>query len=211
MTIRDAYLEAAASAAELIRHPLVVESWGTPSALPKMTVGALACHLGGQILSTHELVSTPPREQEPIALLEHYARASWVRAGVDDEANASIRSGAETSAHEGAEALGDRVIQALLSLRTRLPDVREPDTVQLPWQGWSLSVDDFLVTRMMEITVHSDDLAVSVDMPTPELPETVLSPVMALLVNLSLRRHGQASVVRALTRKERAPTDITAF
>jgi len=211
VTIRDAYLEAATSAADLICHPLVVQSWEKPSALPKLTVGALACHLGGQILLTHDLLSAPPKEPEPIALLEHYARASWVRADLDDDVNVSIRRGAETNAHDGAAALEGKVIEALSSLRMRLPDVREPDTVQLPWQGWSLSLDDFLVTRMMEITVHSDDLAVSLDMPTPELPETVLSPVMALLVNLSLRRHGQASVVRALTRKERAPTGITAF
>jgi hypothetical protein len=35
--------------------------------------------------------------------------------------------------------------------------------------------------------------------------------VFALLVGLSLRRHGQASVVRALARAERAPASISAF
>jgi len=67
------------------------------------------------------------------------------------------------------------------------------------------------VTRMMEITVHSDDLAVSVDIATPDLTEQVLSPVLQLLASLAVRRHGQPAVVRALSRAERAPDTITAF
>ena len=41
----------------------------------------------------------------------------------------------------------------------------------IPWQGWSLTAHDFLVTRLMEIVVHSDDLAASVGLPTPEFPD----------------------------------------
>ena len=31
-----------------------------------------------------------------------------------------------------------------------------PPTAYLPWQGWRLATDDFLVTRLMEMVVHSD-------------------------------------------------------
>jgi hypothetical protein len=58
--------------------------------------------------------------------------------------------------------------------------------------------------------VHSDDLAVSVDVEPPPLPEHVLGPVLALLVGISLHRHGQAAVVRGLSRRERAG-NISAF
>jgi hypothetical protein len=81
----------------------------------------------------------------------------------------------------------------------------------MPGWDWALSFDDYLVTRVMEIVVHSDDLAVSVGVEPPVLPEVVLGPVLALLVGVSLQRHGQASVVRALTRRERAPDTIAAF
>jgi hypothetical protein len=38
------------------------------------------------------------------------------------------------------------------------------------------------------------------------------SPEVAdLLARLSLHKHGQAAMLRALTRSERAPADITAF
>jgi hypothetical protein len=63
----------------------------------------------------------------------------------------------------------------------------------------------------MEIVVHSDDLAASVDLPTPEFPEAVLVPVLDLLTLLSLRRHGQDAVVRALSRPQRASGSISAF
>jgi hypothetical protein len=81
----------------------------------------------------------------------------------------------------------------------------------MPWWDWSLSFEDYLVTRVMEIVVHSDDLAVSVDVEPPALPEAVLGPVLALLVGVSLQRHGQAALVRALSRSERAPASISAF
>ena len=52
--------------------------------------------------------------------------------------------------------------------------------------------------------MHSDDLAVSVGVDTPVLPAEVFDPVRDLLVRLAVARHGQARVVAALTRRERA-------
>src|SRR6266545_4791594 len=75
----------------------------------------------------------------------------------------------------------------------------------------ALVLEDFLVTRMMEVAVHSDDLAFSVGVPPPELPACVLDPVLALLSSLAVRRHGAPAVLRALSRAERAPATIAAF
>ncbi|MGH3387023.1 MAG: maleylpyruvate isomerase N-terminal domain-containing protein, partial [Nocardioidaceae bacterium] len=66
-------------------------------------------------------------------------------------------------------------------------------------------------TRMMEIAVHSDDLAASVDVATPDLPAEVVDTVVDLLSRLAVRRHGPTAVLRALTRAERAPAGIAAF
>jgi hypothetical protein len=85
-----------------------------------------------------------------------------------------------------------------------------PPAIRMPWWDWSLSFEDFLLTRVMELVVHSDDLAVSVGTEPPALPEEVLGPVLALLVGVALRRHGQPAVVRALSRSERAG-GISAF
>jgi hypothetical protein len=81
----------------------------------------------------------------------------------------------------------------------------------LPWQDVRMRVDDFVVTRMMEIVVHSDDLADSVDVPTPLFGPAVAEPVVALLGALAAERHGEGAVVRTLVRPQRAPATVTAF
>jgi hypothetical protein len=52
--------------------------------------------------------------------------------------------------------------------------------------------------------VHAD-IAVSAGIDTPTLPGAVLDPVVALLSGLAVRRHGQAALLRAFARVERAP------
>ena len=81
----------------------------------------------------------------------------------------------------------------------------------LPQTGWALSLGDFLVTRMLELAVHQDDLAVSVGLATPDLPDPAFDPVLVLLARLAARRHGQAALLRALARAERAPAAINAI
>jgi hypothetical protein len=57
---------------------------------------------------------------------------------------------------------------------------------------------------------RTDDLAVSLGVPTPLLPDPVFDPVRDLLVRLAVRRHSQSAVISALTRRERAGS-IAAF
>jgi hypothetical protein len=64
---------------------------------------------------------------------------------------------------------------------------------------------------MMEIAVHSDDLAQSVGLPTPLFPADVADAVVVLLARLAARRHGAPAVIRAFSRAERAPERLTAF
>lgn len=212
----DDFLLAGASALELLGRVELVHQWGRPSALPEMTVGGLAAHLGSQVLSVHAAVTAGAHvtDEAPVPLLEHYGRVAWVKAGPDDPANVTIRDDAERSAASGHDPLVADVQGALADLQTAftasLP-AGLPPAVRMPWWDWSLSFEDYLVTRVMEIVVHSDDLAVSLDIEPPRLPQRVLGPVLALLVGVSLQRHGQAAVVRALSRSERAPASVSAF
>ena len=63
----------------------------------------------------------------------------------------------------------------------------------------------------MEIMVHSDDLAASVGLPTPEFSEPVVRAVLGLLSAVAVDRHGQTAVLRALSRPQRAPDHVSAF
>lgn len=210
------FLAAGASVVELLSRMEVVTGWSRASALPDLTVGALAAHLGSQVLSVHAAVTTGAgaTEDRPVTLLEHYQRVPWVDGGHDDPANVTIREDAEQAAGTGHDALVAAVQSALADLETAFTSSLPaglPPAIRMPWWDWALSFDDFLATRLMEIVVHSDDLAVSVYVEPPALPRTVLGPVLALLVGVSLQRHGQAAVVRALSRSERAPASISAF
>ena len=210
-SVRDSYLLAAASAATLLNQPAVAAAWSRPSALAKLTVGGLAVHLGRQVTRPVEVIEADPPAEAPVPLLEHYRRSAWVTAGIDDASNVSIRDNSEADAKDGAEALRRRVEAALATLRQRLSDEPADRVVAPPWTNWPLSLNDFLASRVLEIVIHSDDLAVSVGIPTPELPASVTDPVLQLLCQLATERHGPTAVLRTLSRSERAPLTISAF
>jgi len=174
-----------------------------------MSVGALARHLVSQWFNAVRLLSAPAGDA-PITARQHYERAAWVHSGPDDDANVDIRQGSEELAAEGPEAMRALVATLAPELSDVLARPRD-GSVLIPWQGWSLSEHDFLVTRLMEIVVHSDDLAASIGVVTPEFPPEALAPVLDLLTGLAVRRHGSTAVVRTLARPQRAPAAISAF
>lgn len=203
MTRDDAFLLAADAVLDLVDLPEVTVRWSQPSALPRLTVGGLAVHLGNQVVRAAELLTREPGDLPVLADAdEHYARSAWPTAAPEDPVN--DRGGDETLALEGPAALHDRVVAHRDRVRDALASGAAQDVVPVPWAGWALRREDFLLTRMLEVVVHSDDLAVSVGVDTPTFPAAVFDPVRDLLVRLAVARHGQARVVAALTRRERA-------
>ena len=209
--IRLAFLDAATSAAEVLSHRDVAAGWSRPSALAGFSVGGLSMHLASQVLNADGALDRQVPDFPQVTLLEHYARSAWIEAPIEDEANTSIVEGGESAAVDGPAAMVSDVNRALARLRVELPR-QAPDRLgSMPWWRWTLTFDDLLLTRMMEIAVHSDDLAVSVGVPTPTLPPSVLEPVLGLLSQLALRRHGPTALLRASSRSERAPASISAL
>jgi hypothetical protein len=200
---------AAAVALDEIQRSEVRDQWLLPSALPKMSIGALACHLGRQVVRASELLPVAT-DIPPLDCVDtHYDRAAWVLStSPDDPPN--DRSTDDAEAALGAAALAGRSSRALQTVRRVLADGTARDVVAIPWQGWSLRRDDFLLTRMLEIVVHADDLALSIGVRTPEFPAEVFAPVRDLLVRLAVKRHGQSAVISTLARSERTQV-IAAF
>jgi hypothetical protein len=200
---------AAQVALDLIRRNEVGDQWLMASALPKMSIGSLACHLGRQVVRAAEVLPLDTDVPALESVDAHYRQAAWVvSTSPDDPHNDGSADDAEAAL--GPAALADRSSEALQRVRRLLGAGAANDVVPIPWQGWSLRRDDFLLTRMTEIVVHSDDLALSVGVATPEFPAEVFAPVRDLLVRLAVRRHGQSAVISALTRRERTQV-ISAF
>ncbi|MEV0623092.1 maleylpyruvate isomerase N-terminal domain-containing protein [Nonomuraea sp. NPDC050404] len=208
---RQSYLLAASSAVALLRDPAVAASWDKPSALMEFSVAGLAGHLAHQLVRVGDVLVPNGQVAEPITLLDHFTRSPWVQAGLDHESNLTVRRGGEAAAAAGPAVLVERA-QALLEMQNAALASEPADrVVNLPWAGWSLRLDDFLLTRLVELVVHSDDLAASVGVDTPTLPDSVIEPVVELLARLAVHRHGPTAVIRTLSRAERAPATISAF
>ncbi|GAB2880196.1 maleylpyruvate isomerase N-terminal domain-containing protein [Streptomyces mayteni] len=219
MSVTDGYLAAAERAVALLEAPEVVAAWERPSVLEGMTVGGLAAHLAYQIFDvgavTQVLLDPELREsglrEAPITLLENYARAAWIDVPLDGEVNTGIRERAEGLGAQGSVSLAELARTTLATQRDGLGACAGDQAVFLPRAGWSLRLDDYLVTRLLELAVHLDDLAASVGLATPELPDAAFDPVLTLLARLAAKRHGQSALLRALARVERAPGAINAI
>jgi hypothetical protein len=213
LPIADGFVASARAAAALVTGREVRDRWDAESSCAGMTNGGLANHLADQTTNTLRLLATEPSALEPIPVREHYRRASWAHSTLVDEPNTSIRDGSNEQAQGGYDALAARVAADLVALQPALAAAaeRSPDAVLVPWQGWALSTHDFLVTRLMEIAVHADDLAAGLGVETPEFPDDVVREVLGLLSAVAVDRHGQTALVRALSRPQRAPSDVSAF
>lgn len=205
--IRDDFLDTARMAVEMLRDPAVAARWEEPSALPEFSVRGLAGHLAYQVLAVRQALETPVTADQPrVTVLEHYARAQWIGEPVESEFNTAIRTGGEKLAGDGPTELAEQVERAVAELD--LDAVGDRPVRMALWGPWSMSLDDLLLTRLMELAVHADDLAVSVGVPTPAVPERAMAAVLDLLSRLAVRRHGPTAVLRALSRAERAPATI---
>jgi hypothetical protein len=207
--IRDAFLDSAEAAATLLREPVLADQWSAPSALADFTTGGLARHLANQITSTVTYLAAAPGASA-IPVLEHFTGNTWVTSGVDSADNIGIRRRGEHAATlTTAAGLADDVDAALAELRKTVP--AEPAERIIDLGDWGLRIDDFLLTRVLELVVHADDLAVSLNLPTPPLPATATEATIQLLARLAAWRQGPLPVVRALARRERAPASIAAL
>ena len=207
---RAAVLQAVDALVDLVAAPAVAAAWERESALPGMTVGGVTRHLVSQPESAVEflrIVPVPP--VETVSLTDYYARVDWLDAGRDDAENTSIRDDFNEMAGPGHADSVDVLEKARAELGPAI--AAAAPTTYVPWQDCALRTDDFLVCRLLEIVVHADDLAVSVGRPTPAFAPEVLDPVVALLAAMSVRRHGQDALVRALARTERAAGSVSAF
>ena len=213
MTVAGQYLAAAEAAAELLARPAVADRWREQSVLPLYPVSGLAGHLAGQIGVVVKVVDLPelPYDTVVVSGAEFIAHGRWIDAPDDSAAHASIRESGRVYAESGPDALASGAHRNLEQLRSALPGLDLSRPVQFPWGPPALTWADLLVNRMMELVVHSDDLATSVGLPGPELPAEVAATVTDLLTRVAAMRHGWPAVVRSLTRPDRLDQPVTAF
>lgn len=212
-SVRDALWMALDAAVDVVRSPEVAEAWEDDSVLEGLSVGGLVAHL---LVATERLAlvleADPPAADEVrvVGPREFYGPNR-----IDDPAQladgvpAALRQGALSRADAGA----DVVIPELASLSGRLrplvdaaSDDRLVPVIQV--RGGAARLDDYLVSRVIELVVHTDDLACSTGLLVPDVDPDVLSIVTAAFVDLAVGRSGTRAVLRAFARRERAGGDV---
>lgn len=200
--MKTRFLSAADSTRPLLELPGLDQQWDRPSALERMTVGDLAAHLSRAVTVVPRYLDTdapPPFRDAPDYFLTIFPE---VDADLDSQMAAAVRSRATEEAGQGPDAVRaawDRT-RADLEVRLEAEDPGRGITVR----GSSMRIEDYLVTRLVELVVHADDLAASLKAAPPRFDPTVTGAVIECLSRIASRRYSPEAVIRAMTRMERA-------
>jgi len=203
---RALFLATVGAAAPLLAEPALAERFDGPSALAEFSVRGLAGHLSRALTVVETYLDGPGpgpgAAAGAISAAEYYARVAAVPADLSDPFHQAIRQrGAEAAPADPAEFPG-RWAATADRLAARL-EAEPPGRLVQVFGDLVLTLDEYLVTRLIELVVHADDLAVSLGVAAPPLPPAATGLVIATLVEVGRIRHGDTAVVRALTRRER--------
>lgn len=214
MTVVSEYLEVAGVIRKFLATSDVAKYWDYPSALEEWTVAGLAGHLARPVLNLSAILDEPVPEDSPLfSAVDYYALMPAADADHDSPAARAIRvRGVESAGRDIADLL-DRFDKALAASTEVLPVLPVDHQIGTPAQGGGVRMllSEYLITRMIELLVHTDDLAVSVGIDYPEFPRDATDDVVATLACISLRRNKPTDLLRALAREERPIERITIF
>jgi hypothetical protein len=199
--VRKAFLDCAHLSAQVLRLPGVAEGWDLPSALDHFSMRGLAGHLVRATGSVEAYLDRGIPDGAPVGAAEYYA-AAVDSTDLQSELHVAIRGRGEEMAAGGHSALVAKLDGIIERLEVRLAEEPADRTMEV-YKGIVVTLDDYLVTRLVEQLVHCDDLAVSVSADTPAFPPAAVDIVFANLVEVARIRHGDLAVLRAFTRGER--------
>lgn len=198
--IRPTFLETVTAIRPLVASSEVAERWTEESALPGFSVGGLAGHLIRAALTVDTYLDRPePEDGKPVSVAAYYANLD---PDVSSPFHAGIRQRGEELAAGGQGALVEKLDRLITRLSERLT-TEPPQRLMSVAGDRPMRLDEYLITRIVELVVHADDLAVSVGRETDMLSPSALNLTIAALVDVARYRHGDLAVVRALSRRER--------
>ncbi|GAB3136600.1 maleylpyruvate isomerase N-terminal domain-containing protein [Microbispora hainanensis] len=206
----SAFLDTAEVVSGLLHAPALTERWERPSALARFRVSGLAGHLARAVFNVERWVAEPPQpDGTPIDAVAYFLAGARPTPDLDDAVPRRIRELGEQEAADGPVALVEEFDAARARLTSLLPAL--PPDRPVGVFAHVLPLDQCLLTRLVELVVHLDDLAVSLEIPTPPVPVEAADAVTTCLTRIAVARHGCLPLIRALSRRERAVDQIAAF
>jgi hypothetical protein len=178
--------------------------------LAQFRVSGLAGHLARAVSNVERwLAEMPPADGAPINAVAYFLSGTGPAPHLEDAVPRRIREVGEQEAADGPAALAEEFDAARARLAVQPPTMPLDRPVGV--FAHVLPLDQCLLTRLVELAVHLDDLAVSLEVPTPPVPAKATDAVIACLTNIAVARHGFLPVMRTLARRERATDPIAAF
>lgn len=202
--IVDLFIETARVAGTLIADPSVAARWDEPAALPGYTIGGLAAHLARAATTVEAYVDgeSPKVAAAPVDASRYFAAALGDHDPISSELHTGIRQRAALLSADGPATISIRVQETLDRLaRSDL----NPEQQLAVFAGMAIRLGEYLKTRIVELTVHSSDLARSVSHPEPPLPEDAWRIAAEVATEVALIRHGARMVTLGLTRRDVFP------
>ncbi len=201
MDVRGLFLDSLDRTRPLLASDELADGWDRASVLAELSVAGLAGHLVRAAVSVERYLDGDEPIETPIGPDDYY-HVLRLPSDLDDDMNRAIRDRGLDAAAGGPAALLERFDSSVATLRDRFAAEAAGRRVAVV-AGLVLTLDGYLVTRLVELIVHGDDLAQSLGVATPVYPPEAHATVRDCLVGVALRRHGDLGVLRALARRER--------
>ena len=204
--IQALFLHAVADTGPLLSEPVLQQRFHGPSVLAEFSVQGLAGHLLRAVTSVDGYLDRPDpgpgASGKAISAAEYYATVIGDESDINSDVQRAVRQRGLEAAPDHPEEFPNLWATAAERLRARLVE-EAPNRLMQVYGDLVLTLDDYLVTRLIELVVHGDDLAASLDVPPPPLHPAATGLAIATLVEVARIRHGDPAVLRALTRRER--------
>ncbi len=203
---RLAFFEASESVSVLMASTAVGDNWSRPSRVEGFTVGGLCGHLVRTAARLEDLLveGRPSSDQHVVPIAHLYDVRTTPDRALDDPINRYIVEDGEGRAQAGQDAMVGSFRRLLDDLRIDLEDLHPKTLVgaaRAP--NCAAILQDVLATRVVEIVVHGDDVASSVNA-SWDPPPPAIRVALHALVEVARGRSGDLAVLRALARGERA-------
>jgi len=176
---------------DLLGDPALGPAWDRPSQLAEWRVSGVAGHLARAVTTAEQYLDAEVPDAKRLTAGGYFARV----VPTDDiysDLHRTIRERGDEMSAEGPVALAERVAATLERLRQRLP-AEPPQRAVAVLAGLVLSLDDYLATRVVELVVHCDDLALSMGVATPDFP---VEPTDWPPMHSSIRRDEDTATLR---------------
>ncbi len=197
--VRDTYLVGARALVQLLGAPVLRDQWTAPSVLEGWSCGLVAGHVARSVLQVEWFLDADEPSVPTVTAVDYYAALTGVR-DAGSALNTGVRARSEEMAALGWSGLLTETTASLDRLDARLPV--EPPTRCVEAFGRPMLLDQYLRTRTVELSIHGDDLALSLGV-DGVIPDACIEAAASVLEDVAFRRHGALAVLRALARRER--------